>query len=998
MLWVLHSFYSLMWGVNSPEVLCRRAAERGHEVVVCADRNGLYGLVRFLSAVENSKIRLVVGAHLIRGNREMVVLVKSPEGYPLLCSLISQLHQDARFSFLRCFPEAGSRLAVVCADPELLRNLSRRVECHVAVPPGPRGREALRMAWELDLPSVAVFPVYFADPEDFPVHRLLRAIDTRTTLSTLPSRQSASPDAWLQPFRRTRRRFPHCPEALARAEALVRSCQPFPRMNRTVFPRYQGDRVDHFDLLLKRCRRGIRRRYGRSFPSLEQRLRTELDLIRSKGYVDYFLVVAGIAKRRPIRCGRGSAAASLVSYLLEITHVDPLRHRLAFERFLTPNRKDFPDIDVDFPWDERDELLKEVEQAYGPERFAMVANHVGFKGRAAIRETAKVFGIPEKEIREVTRRLSSKTSPRRLWERVASHPAFRGFHLSPVWRDIFRLAARLEGIPRHLSVHCGGVVLVPDRVDHHVPVEPSAKGVRIIQWEKDQAEESGLVKIDLLGNRSLAVIRDALAMVEESTGRRIDYASLDPLEDPKTQALLARGETLGIFYVESPAMRQLQQKTKRGDFRHLVIHSSIIRPAANRYIDAYIQRLRGAPYRPLHPDLEELLKETHGILVYQEDVVRAAMVLAGFDWDEADGLRKVLSKKSRERLEDYRRRFEEGCARRGVSPEVIRAVWDMFTSFAGYSFCKAHSASYALVSFKSAWLKVHYPAEFMAAVLANGGGYYTTSAYLSEARRLGLRILGPDVNRSRWKYWGKGSEIRMGLQQLRGIRRETLKRLLRERDRGGPYESLEDLFQRVSIQTADGIVLAKSGALDSLAAGMNRSQLLWWIQTRAGFRKSVDKPLQTSFGARKEATKSFLRTRSGVPPLPAPSAHVLWRHEKEALGLVYSVHPLKCYESAFARRSITWVEAKDLRRMAGRTVWLRGWPVARKEVMTREGSPMAFVSFEDESAIYETVFFPKAYERFCRCLDRERPYLLRGTVETPFGAVNVDVSFLDPVA
>ncbi|SHG01942.1 DNA polymerase III, alpha subunit [Desulfacinum infernum DSM 9756] len=1000
MICLVHSSYSFMWGVSSPEDLCRRAAERGHAVVACTDRNGLYGLVRFLQAARRFGVQPVVGAHLVRAGREAVVLARSPRGYEMLCGLLTRLHLEPSLRLEAAVPEARRHLVLLSDDPRVIEAAAPRLECYAAVAPGPEGRKTLRLAQALGVPPAAVFPVYFADPEDFPLHRLVRAMATGAVLSTLDPKETAPADAWLQPPREGLRRFPHCPEAVANATRILQRCRARWLSFRTVFPHYDDREADHYRILVRRCREGVRRRYGGTFPELERRLAAELDLIRSKGYVDYFLVVADIVARRPIHCGRGSAAASLVSYLLGITHVDPLRHNLVFERFLNPQRKDHPDIDVDFPWDERDGLLEEVERCYGSDRFAMVSNHVGFGARAAVRETAKVYGIPPEEIREVTRRLSGWTRPSRIGERMERHPAFRGFRPDPPWPEILELATRLEGLPRHLSVHCGGMVLVPDRVDRYVPVERAAKGVRIIQWEKDQAEEAGLVKIDLLGNRSLGVIRDALEMVAENTGRRLDYASLNPLDDPPTRALLARGDTMGVFYVESPAMRQLQRKTRRGDFEHLVIHSSIIRPAANRYINAYIERLHGAPYEPIHPDLEELLKETYGILVYQEHVVQTAMALAGFDWAEADGLRKVLSRKSREQIEDYRKKFEDGCRRRGVSEEVIRSVWDMFTSFAGYSFCKPHSASYALVSFKAAWLKVHYPAEFMAAVIANGGGYYTARAYLSEAERLGLRILGPHVNESRWKYRGKGRWIRVGLQQLQGVRRETVDRLLAERLRNGPYRNLEELFDRVSIPPSDAVVLAKSGALDALAeaCGINRSQLLWWVRARTGRQPAGGTPRR---GATLPSLGLFASlggaAAGSVPPLPAPDRETLWRHQREALGFVLSVHPLRCHEAAYRARRRPWIQAKDLARAVGRSVWLKGWPITKKEVVTREGDPMAFVSFEDETAIYETVFFPGAYARFCRTLDWERPYALRGTVEESFGAVSVTVSHVEPM-
>lgn len=1053
----------MMQGVSSVNALCQKAAEAGCEYLALTDTNGLYGLIHFLEAARRHGLRPIVGAtlqtHEHKENRtpphltpssfsltpHAIILAKTAKGYELLTELLTQRHLDEKFSLFRDFPEARQHLAVLSSHPDLIKGLRSRAECWVEVVPGPAGRQALKLARSLGIPPVATNAVYFADPEDYTLHRLVRAIALNRTLSTLPPEAVVQPGQWLKPAEVMAGHFPDAPEALANTVKLAESCHTAWDHFPSVFPHYADQAQDHLALLWDECRRGIAWRYGESNAILERRLEEELTLIHAKGYVDYFLVVADIVRRRPIHCGRGSAAASLVSYLLGITHVDPIRHNLLFGRFLNPQRKDPPDIDVDFPWDERDALHEELRQYYGTERLATVANHVGFGARAAVREVARVYGMPAAEIKEVTRRMSCYTDPQDILRRVASHPKFRGCPLDPPWPEIMQFATRLEALPRHLATHCGGVILAPDRVSRYVPVERSAKGINIIQWEKDQSETAGLIKIDLLGNRSLAVIRDTLAAIRSNTGKAIDYALLNPVDDPATLELLRRGDTMGVFYVESPAMRQLQQRTGCGDFDHLVIHSSIIRPAANRFIQEYLRRLHGAPYEPLHPRLKELLAETYGILVYQEDVVRVAMALAGFSWGDADGLRKVISKKSPEQLADYHQRFLDGCRRRGIADDVVAAVWEMFLSFAGYSFCKPHSASYALVSFKSAYLKAHYPAEFMAAVISNGGGYYSTLAYISEARRMGLTVLGPDVNASDWSYRGSGTTIRMGLQQLQHLRRDVLQDIIEERDRHGPFKGLEDFLQRAALTPADAAVLVKSGALDSLAetpnpelqdlaaesqellvvnrklstyphsafppflkgdssscflygqapgannpqppARLNRPRLLWfveaWLNRKAASRSNGQ---QTGMGLGSRSHPAF-----PVPPLPDLTRTRQWQQELETLGLVLSVHPLAMWEPAMQTLLQRPVPASRLAQVVGKRVWVAGWPITRKEVMTREREPMEFFSFEDQTAIYETVFFPRAFRRFCQELDMERAYLLYGRVESEFGTVSLNV-------
>ncbi|NLI83661.1 MAG: DNA polymerase III subunit alpha [Deltaproteobacteria bacterium] len=989
----VHSHYSLMRGVSSPEALCRAARSRGYDTLAITDTNGFHGLINFLETARRNGIHPIVGAHLKTRCEEAVALARTERGYSILSEIISRIHLRRDFSLLSAFPQPAEDVTLLTAQAELIKTLRDKVPCRVEVLPGPEGRKALEVARELGVPAVATGAVHFAHEEDYPLHRLVRAIQCNCTLSTLPPEEVVHPERWLKPAYAMEEHFPHCREAMANAAALAADCRREWDFSSLVFPHFDDRKEDHFELLLQLCRKGIPWRYNEWRPDMEARLQEELVLIRQKGYVDYFLVVADIVGRRPIHCGRGSAAASLVSYLLGITHVDPIGHGLLFGRFLNPQRQDPPDIDVDFPWDERDDLLEEIREHYGDERFASVANHTGFGARAAVREVAKIYGIPAEEIREVTRRLSSWTDPEGIGHRVERHPKFQGFPMDPPWPEILQWAGRLQSLPRHLSTHCGGIILTPDPVCLHVPVEPSRKGGRIIQWEKDQAERAGLVKIDLLGNRSLAVIRDTLEAVHRNGGKRIDYAAFNPLDDPVTQDLLRRGDTMGVFYVESPAMRQLQRKTGRGDFRHLVIHSSIIRPAANRHINEYIRRLHGAPFQPLHTSLAELLRETYGILVYQEDVVQVSMALAGFDWGEADGLRKVISKKSPEQIEDYRARFFAGCQRCGVPMDVTGQVWEMILSFAGYSFCKPHSASYALVSFKSAFLKAHHPAEFMAAVLSNGGGYYSTLAYISEARRMGLTVKGPDINESDWSAQGRDRTVRLGLQQIRSLDRETVEGVLSERERGGPFTSLDDLLRRIRLNPADGVILAKSGALDSLAGNLSRPQLLWLLQARA----APHAPVRALQAAGQLSLFSRPSPPANVPPLPQYTPRQFWRQEEETLGFVLSVHPLSAWQSEIRAFPQTAIRASELPRYVGRPVWVTGWPITRKEVLTKAGDPMEFVSFEDETAIYETVFFPEAFRRFCQDMNMESPYLLHGQVQEEFGAMSLSVRQVVPV-
>jgi DNA polymerase-3 subunit alpha/error-prone DNA polymerase len=728
--------------------------------------------------------------------------------------------------------------------------------------------------------------------------------------------------------------------------------------------------------------KGARKRYGDDLPeTVVDRLEHELLIIEKMGFSSYFLVVQDIVSRSPRICGRGSGAASLVAYSLGISNVCPIKHNLYFERFLNPGRSDPPDIDVDFAWDERDEVLHSVLKQYKG-HAALVCNHVAFQPRMAIREVAKVFGLTDPEIGRVTQRLPwfwrEIHMDDDLLPQLKNLPKLGKFDFPEPWDQIIHTARRIIGIPRYLSVHPGGVVITPDPLYNYVPMEIAPKQVPIIQWEKDGAEHGGLVKIDLLGNRSLGVIRDAIANLKDN-GTDFDEKHWEPEDDAATQATVAGGNTMGCFYIESPAMRLLQKKTKIGDFEHLVIHSSIIRPAANEFIREYIRRLHGGQWAPIHPLLADVLEETYGIMVYQEDVAKTAVALAGFSHAHADGLRKIMSKKDKARkLGHYKERFIAGAKARGVSHEQIHAVWDMMMSFSGYSFCKPHSASYARVSFQAAYLKTHYPAQFMAAVISNQGGFYSTFAYVSEARRMGVKILPPDVNESDIRWKGRAGAMRVGLLSIKHVSTDTRRRIVAGR-KSKPYRDIMDFLERVQPDDAEARSLIHAGAFDSLHPKESRASLLWelvrWQKSRSHRSGAGD-----LFNVGRAVPK---------PSFPPENETERLRHEFSALGFLCDRHPMVLYADVLKKQKI--LKARDLPRFTGRHVCIAGLLITGKVVHTKHGEPMEFLTFEDETGLVETTFFPKAYRNFCAILDRSRPFILYGKVEEDYGAVTLTV-------
>ena len=699
----------------------------------------------------------IVGSELLCDGRRAVLLVKNFEGYVNLCHIISARQCHAAFDLVRAILKRRRGLIIFSDDPTLLKALKRDSieDLFVEMSPGYEMSRCHAFSRKSGIPLLATNRVYMAEKSQFRLHRILRAMTLNTKLSRLGKTDLCRDYNFLNAPHHMVDQYPHAPEAVKNTLKVAEQAGVDWDFDRLVFPRFkQMGAEEAFKRLYRETLDGCRRRYGKITHDVRARVDHEMRIIREKNFAHYFLVVADIARRAQRSCGRGSAAASIVSYALEITHVDPIEHGLFFERFLNLGRMDPPDIDMDFAWDERDAVIDDIFARYGHGHVAMVANHNGFGARSGIREVAKVFGLTDREIGRVTEKIGYGCRLEDMGETLGGHPKMRDVAFEKPWDEIHDAACRLQGHFNHLSIHCGGVVITPDEIRRYCPVEISNDGRQVLQWEKDSVEDAGLVKIDILGNRSLAVIRDALSMVNRNYGRHLEYAALNPLKDPETAKIFYKGDTFGVFYFESPATRQVLTKVAAGlafekylamdHFSLNVVVTSIIRPASNRSILHWLARLKGAPWKPPHPLLAPVLNETLGIMVFQEQLSRAAIHLAGFDPAEADMLRKTVSKKHKEKkLRDFRERFVQGARERGVHDKVIYEVWKMMMGFDGYSFCKPHSASYTLVAYKSAWLRAHYPAEFMAAVISNGGGYYGTFSYISEARRMGLKVLPP---------------------------------------------------------------------------------------------------------------------------------------------------------------------------------------------------------------------------------------------------------------
>ncbi|HJW09795.1 MAG TPA: OB-fold nucleic acid binding domain-containing protein, partial [Holophagaceae bacterium] len=929
----------------------------GYGALVTWDR-GFHGYPKLRDEIEFTKapLSLHLGCRFRWRGEDFGALPFDDTGYAALNRLLSLQAHDARELEIGlprgAWPEGGppERCALLAERLEGLELLAREgfEGCLLASPRRQmEAAEALRRGFIVVGPQI----LRFRSPEGLELHRLKRAIAAQSTVTRTEPLWDLGDAA--VPRELWARRFPGAePRIAAATEALLERIRDW-RI-------HWGEWVNAGPLgldggldaeLRERVRAGVLKRYGSFDAGRESRMEKELELIRRKGFAAYFLLVQdlvqtpGAEQLKAGTCGRGSGAASLVSYALELTNVDPIGTNLMFERFLTMERKDPPDLDIDFAWDERDGAIQSAFERYGRLRTAMVANHAFFKRRSALRDVALAHGRPESELKTMGVQLEK-------WGRTRG-PKGEAPALPEAWTAIEAWASALEGHFRQFSVHPGGLVITPGPLWEHVAFQPAPakEGVSITQWDKEGVENYGLVKIDLLGNRSLAVIRDAYEVLGDRVPPNIGEHSRG---DHDTRELLRQGDSIGVFYVESPATRQLQKRVDKGDFETLVIHSSLIRPAAYHWVDTYVARQRGEPWTPSHPVFTQLLSDSHGVLIYQEDVVQVCTVMAGWPHAEADQLRKLLGRPDCDRkLPAFRARFFEGCAAREVPPHAAEEAWSMIDTFRGYSFCKPHSASYAQVSFESAWIKAHHPAVFFASVISNQGGFYPAGAYLGDARRHRLVVRGPDANASAWKFTAEGGHaLRVGLMQVKGARQEEVEALLEERERHGPFADLDELLRRNGLSLPTVESLCAAGAFDLFAPDGDRTRLLW---TRLG---------GVPPGVRPRPTDPFDRAEL----------------ELQTMDLTLEIHP-----AALARvRKGGGPQRVADAAQAGRSLRFWALVVAEKTVRTAKGDLMQFVTLEDETGLCECVAFSDTYKR------RRRPFTVGEVVAAQGRTVKQD--------
>ena len=960
-----HSYYSMRYGTVSPEDLVAAALRMGVKRLALTDINITSGVFDFVRACHAAHIEPVVGVEFRNADElRYICLAQNAAGY----AEINQ-HLSTHLLNKTDFPVQAPNFKHVY----VIYPLQVLQTYHTLKPNEYLGlahwdfNSLFRYKSKLDSRKlVCLQPVTFLDRPHYNLHRLLRAIDHNCLLSKLPpSGHACSHESFLPPAELLRLFEPY-PEVLVRTEQLLEQCSftfefKAPK-NKKVFT---SSAADDLDLLRKLAHDGIRYRYGHQNPEAKKRVERELGIIEQLAFGSYFLITWDIIRYAKSRgyyhVGRGSGANSIVAYCIGITDVDPIELDLYFERFINPHRTSPPDFDIDFSWDERDEIIDYVFKRYGREHVSLMATYNTFKGRSIYRELGKVFGLPKPEIDEL------------IANPTANH---RNEHT----QYIFKYAPLMVDFPEHLSIHAGGILIAEQPMNEYSALQPMPKGFPICQFDMYVAEEIGFAKFDVLSQRGLGHIKTCVDIVKQNHGVNIDiHAVQDFKKDPRIREQLRKHETMGAFYIESPAMRQLIWKLQCDNYLTLVAASSIIRPgvSASGMMSEYIKRHHNpASTTYIHPKMEELLKETYGVMVYQEDVIKVAHHFAGLDLAEADVLRRAMSGKFRSKAEFQRivDKWYANCKERGYPDAIAAEVWRQIESFSGYSFSKAHSASFAVESYQSLYLKTYYPQEFMVAVINNFGGFYNTEMYIHEARRYGANIEGPEINQSAYLTHIRQSTIWLGWIHIQGLESRCIDALLQDREQNGPYLSFQDFVHRLHIGMEQAIILIRVGAFRNL--GLTKKELLW--EAHFFFNKTSSKVVQGP------ALFAYEEQQFTLPVLHTQPIEDSY-DELELLGFALD-SPFKL----IAETPSSMLTATNLQGMMGRQVALYGYMVTYKPIRTRNGKNMAFGYFIDhEGEFFDTTHFPQIIDRFP--FRGKGVYYLEGKVIEEHGFPSIEI-------
>lgn len=1063
----VHSEYSLLDGAARISDLVRGAAEYGMKALALTDHGVMYGAVPFYKACVAAGIKPIIGceAYLTAGSRKergsrkdqpiyhLILLAKNETGYRNLMKLCSIGHLEGYHYKPRIDMDAlkahheGIVCLSACLGGEVPQHLlhGRTEEARKAairyrdifgedfylelqdhgLPEQKRvNPQLIELAEELGIELAVTNDVHYLKREDAAMQDVLICIGTGKTIEDEGRLQIQTDQLYLKSGEEMARLFPHVPQAVANTAAIADKCSLELEFGRSILPEYRPlpEGMDSAAYLRSLCREGLAKRYEKTEmwtspegrEELDKRLDYELGVIESMGFSDYFLIVwdfIAYAHSQGIVTGpgRGSSAGSLVAYVLEITNVDPIKYHLLFERFLNPERVTMPDIDIDFSDERRDEVIRYVADKYGHEHVAQIITFGTMAARAAVRDVGRALNVPYGEVDKAAKLIPSAhgISIKRALEMSGELQAYA--QQNAKIRELLDMAMKVEGMPRHASTHAAGVVISRDPLTDAVPLQEGSEQAALTQYSMENLESIGLLKMDFLGLRTLSIIERCMKWIGEMTGEVPDFQST-PDDDEKTYDMLGSGETTGIFQLESAGIRRVLKELKPSVFEDIISVVALYRPGPMEFIPKFIQSKHGlVDVDYPHEDLKPILSDTYGIIVYQEQIMKIASLMAGFSLGEADLLRRAVSKKKREVLDQERSHFVAGSLKQGYSEEDANRVYDMIVRFADYGFPRAHAAAYAVLAFQTAYLKAHYPVQFMASMLtAVMGSHRKVAEYVLECRRMNIEVLPPDVNESGVLFTPVAGEagsqhgpghIRFGLGAIKNVGTQAVENMMLVREEK-PFESLLDFCRRIDLRVCNKRViesLIQAGAFDSLPG--HRAQLL----------AMLDETVEAAVKWRKEREDlqiqlfDFVETPNWdieYPDIPPFSAGQQLELERELLGLYLSGHPLDDYDAALdvpgVDRLMDLAEAAD----ESQTI-VAAMVISVKTITTKQGKAMAFMEVEDQIERCEVVLFPEVWRRCSQHVGKGALLALRAKVQQQdegFKLLAEDVLPLDEAA
>ena len=967
-----HSYYSLRYGTMSPHELVREAKRWGYQALALTDINCTTGIFEFIQSCNEVGIQPTVGIEFRADNQlKYICLARNNSGLHELNEFLTH-HNVSKIQLPDRAPQFVNAYTIyplkaisqIQTGKTFLHDL--RENEFAGITPSDFKRIAVKKS-EVLKRAVILHSIAFRDSVDFALHQQLCAIDHATLLSKLQPEQTASSSEYFIAADELKTTYNTFPQLLATTEKVLSDCTiAFEFKSAKNKQTFTGNAYEDKLLLEKLALDGFKQRYGASNKLALQRVRHELEIIHALGFCAYFLITWDIIRYSMSRgfyhVGRGSGANSVVAYCLKITDVCPIELDLYFERFLNPKRKSPPDFDIDYSWKERDEVLDYIFKRYGYKHTALLGAISTFRDKSISRELGKVHGLPKSEIDAMIDAPSELTT-------------------NQITQLIENYRGRIEDHPNNFSIHAGGVLISEKPITYYTALIMPPKGFPTAQIDMYIAEDLGFEKLDILSQRGIGHIKDCVDIVYQNKGIKIDAHEVDKFKkDPRVREQLISGDTIGCFYIESPAMRGLLKKLRCDDYLTLVAASSIIRPgvAKSGMMRTYIQRFhQPTGFKYLHPILEAQLKETYGVMVFQEDVLKVCHHFAGLDLADADVLRRMMSGKSKQNsdLQRIRDKYFTNCKAHGYSDELAKEVWRQIESFAGYSFSKAHSASYAVESYQSLYLKTYFPKEFMVAVINNFGGFYPTWVYVNEARRAGANIKLPCVNHSLYMTTIVGDDIYLGFIHIQNVESKLAQHIVHERIQNGNYQHLEDFIKRTAIALEQLLILIKVGALQFTRK--SKKHLLWEAHL---FLSAVKKERAHHTELFYSEPEEFV-----MPQLTDANIEDLY-DQIELLGFPVTGSMFDLLKTNFRSD----FSAKELIHQIGKQVRVLGNFVASKYVRTVRGEIMYFGTFLDEQGLFfDTVHFPQSVKNYP--LKGRGIYLILGKVVQEFGFPSIEV-------